>query len=85
MLRELNLGSQPAPMKEAPVLKQSILELPLAARIETGWTVYGVLISFFLGSPNPYTSLSFRFVGIFEYIILPMLIIFLDMCPNSYG
>ena len=29
--------------------------------------------------------LIFRFVGIFEYIILLMLILFLDMCPNSYG
>ena len=38
-----------------------------------------------LGSPNPKKWLSFGFVGIFEYIILPMLIIFLGMCPNSYG
>ena len=38
-----------------------------------------------LGSPNPKKWLNFGFVGIFEYIILPMLIIFLGMCPNSYG
>ena len=43
------------------------------------------LLNVLLGSPNPKKWLSFGFVGIFEYIILPMLIIFLGMCPNSYG
>ena len=38
-----------------------------------------------LGSPNLKKWLSFGFVGIFEYIILTMPIIFLGMCPNSYG
>ena len=47
MLREHNSGSQAASIKEATVLKQASLDLPLAARIKTGWTVYGVLISFY--------------------------------------
>ena len=41
--------------------------------------------SILLGHPNPKKMLIFRFVGIFEYIILLMLIIFLDMCQNSKG
>ena len=36
-----------------------------------------------LGHPKPKKMLFFRFVGIFEYIILLMLILFLDMCQNS--
>ena len=36
-----------------------------------------------LGHPKPKKMLIFRFVGIFEYIILLMLILFLDMCQNS--
>ena len=37
------------------------------------------------GNPKPKKMLIFRFVGIFEYNILLVLILFLDMCPNSYG
>ena len=40
---------------------------------------------YILGNPKPKKMLIFRFVGIFEYIILLMLILFHDMCPNSYG
>ena len=49
--------------------------------------VFRRFVEFFgiLGSPNPKKWHSFGFVGIFEYIILPMLIIFFGMCPNSYG
>ena len=36
-----------------------------------------------LGHPKPKKMLIFRFVGIFEYIILLMLILLLDMCQNS--
>ena len=36
-----------------------------------------------LGHPKPKKMHIFRFVGIFEYIILLMLILFLDMCQNS--
>ena len=36
-----------------------------------------------LGHPKPKKMLIFRFVGIFEYIILLMVILFLDMCQNS--
>ena len=36
-----------------------------------------------LGHPKPKKMLIFGFVGIFEYIILLMLILFLDMCQNS--
>ena len=36
-----------------------------------------------LGHPKPKKMLIFRFVGIFEYIILLMLILILDMCQNS--
>ena len=36
-----------------------------------------------LGHPKPKKMLIFCFVGIFEYIILLMLILFLDMCQNS--
>ena len=39
-----------------------------------------------LGHPKPKKMLIFRFVGIFEYIILLillMLILFLDICQNS--
>ena len=36
-----------------------------------------------LGHPKPKKMLIFRSVGIFEYIILLMLILFLDMCQNS--
>ena len=36
-----------------------------------------------LGHPKPKMMLIFRFVGIFEYIILLILILFLDMCQNS--
>ena len=45
-----------------------------------------MFISFFflvLGHPKPKKMLIFRCVGIFEYIILLMLILFLDMCQNS--
>ena len=38
---------------------------------------------FILGHPKPKKMLIFRFVGIFEYIILLMLTLFLDMCQNS--
>ena len=39
-----------------------------------------------LGHPKTKKMLIFRFVGIFEYIILlNMLILFLDMCQNSLG
>ena len=38
---------------------------------------------FLLGHPKPKKTLIFRFVGIYEYIILLMLILFLDMCQNS--
>ena len=38
-----------------------------------------------LGNPKPKKMIIFRFVGIFEYIILLILILFLDMCTNSYG
>ena len=70
-------------------LLQSIL-----FKVKTKKSNWGVVQSFvvkingkgcILGSPNPKKWLSFGFVGIFEYIILPMLIIFLGMCPNSYG
>ena len=44
-----------------------------------------IYFRFILGNPKPKKMLVFRFVGIFEYIILLMLILFLDMCPNSYG
>ena len=36
-----------------------------------------------LSHPKPKKMLIFRFVGIFEYIILLMLILFLDVCQNS--
>ena len=38
---------------------------------------------YILGHQKPKKMLIFRFVGIFEYIILLMLILFLDMCQNS--
>ena len=38
-----------------------------------------------LGNPKPKNMLIFRFVCIFEYIILLMLIVFLNMCLNLYG
>ena len=47
-------------------------------------SAYDMFSWYILGSPNPKKWLSFGFVGIFEYIILPMLIIFLSMCPNLY-
>ena len=41
------------------------------------------IFSLLLGHPKPKKMLIFRFVGIFEYIILLVLILFLDMCQNS--
>ena len=52
---------------------------PAENKLETKF--YGRLL---LGHPKPKKMLIFfRFVGIFEYIILLMLILFLDMCQNS--
>ena len=42
-----------------------------------------IWMTIILGHPEPKKMLIFRFVGIFEYIILLMLILFLDMCKNS--
>ena len=45
--------------------------------------LFAFLTLLILGHPKPKKMLIFRFVGIFEYIILLMLILFLDMCQNS--
>ena len=52
--------------------------------IESVWLrSWVVSVSVLLGHPKPKKMLIFRFVGIFEYIILLMLILFPDMCQNS--
>ena len=50
---------------------------------QRGQIILSVLSYMVLGHPKPKKMLIFRFVGIFEYIILLMLILFLDMCQNS--
>ena len=47
------------------------------------YSMYAGFVLYLLGHPKPKKMLIFRFVGMFEDIILLMLILFLGMCQNS--
>ena len=48
-------------------------------------SLYSFVESFIVGNPIGKKTLTFTFDGKIEYIILPVLILFLDMWQNTYG